>query len=137
MNETEKKKELRDRLKKAFPAEWSILSEEQRQIAVDRFYEKAWRQRIATKELLSSIANKGLNFGLLFLGFVFAVILGLQVNILDRLFMPLGVWYQLGTPVLLVFVIWQTTRLFEESINEEYREHNFLMRLLDPDSDKE
>jgi hypothetical protein len=133
--ESKKKKELEERLRKAFPEKWILLSDNEKKIAIERFYTRVWKGRITIEEAFVNIRNKGVSYGLLFLGAVTALLGGLVVNILDRFFLyHFGLVYEILIPIIFVLVLYFLYREFEESINEEYRYSDFLDVILKDDT---
>ena len=129
-SESNKKQRLEKTLRDAFSDRWKKLTEKEKEFAINKFYKIVWLRKITIRETLANIANKGLSFGVLFLGTLLAVFVGLVVNILDRYFLQYGGWYQFLSPVVLFIFIWFLNKMFEDLINEDYRDSNFLDELL-------
>ena len=124
------KLELKKRLKQAFPERWRALTSEEKERVLNKYHELVWPSHVAARETLAGIANKGLTFGMVFIGAALALLLGLMVNIVDRFFMHWGYFYDAFVFVALVVLVWWINQIFEESIIQDYRDSNFLDELL-------
>ena len=128
--EASTRKDLESRLKRAFPKQWKEMSEEDRQRAVDNFYNEVLPERIKTKELLSGVYSKNMGYGLFLLAALLAIFGGLVVNILDRYFVGYGGWYRVGAPAVFFILLYSLIGMFEDSVNQDYRDNDFLNKLL-------
>ncbi|PJE74483.1 MAG: hypothetical protein COV01_00390 [Candidatus Taylorbacteria bacterium CG10_big_fil_rev_8_21_14_0_10_41_48] len=133
--ETEYREDLEKRLKSAFPKEWKELSQEKKDLAIDRFYKVAWLRKTTVKETLGEVSDRNLGIGLLLVGSVLAILGGLVVNILDRYFESLGLVYEVGAPALFFLFIWWFNKIFYKSLNDKYRQVDFLNKLLNDEID--
>lgn len=128
--EIKRKKELERHLKNAFKSQWKSLSDDEKFFAVNKFYEKSWLAKTTTHDALKNIANKGFNFGMLYLSIVTAFAGGLVVNIVDNYLKQFGLQYIIFAVVLFLSLLFFLSKAFEEIINDEYKSVDYLDYLL-------
>ncbi len=133
MNEsvTTQKAKLEKRLAEAFPDVWPQLSQDEKQHALDEFHKLVWR-RVPAIETVSGIWGMSHNFAIVLIGLVAAVVLGLFVNVIDRLFLSLdlGVAYPIIIIGLAIGSVMAINSIFKDIILEHYRSNDFLNELL-------
>lgn len=129
-----KHRELEERLKSAFPERWKQFSDDEKKELIETFFRLVWVDRIPPQETLKIVRNKGLSFGIVFVGALLAVVIGLLVNIIHGFFFDpssIVIYFYVGAVILaLAFLVWKLNDLFEESIDEEYRDSRFLDELV-------
>lgn len=126
-----KKPELEKRLKLAFPKEWKVLNDSQKDFILKKYYEKVWPVRVKPEETLTRIQNKGISYGLFLLGVPLAISAGLVVNIVHDAFKIYGQWYITAAAVTLFALVLAFERFLDKSLIEDYKEDGFLDELLD------